>query len=326
MSEENVNDVKTFVESGLIFSTVTGSRAYGFAKANSDTDIRGITVPPLDYILGCKQFDQYKYSGEDTEIYGLKKFVVLALDCNPNIIDLLYVPDRHVLFIDEWGQLLRDNAHLFLSKKAKFTFSGYALAQLKRIKRHKRWIDNPPQKPNPMDYKFTRYMILKEDDNGFNMPTKTDEWLYNKIDINKRWVETGILSEYDSDMKDWHQYCAWKKDRNPDRAALEEKYGYDTKHASHLFRLLRMGEEILRDGKVIVDRNDAGDASEIYGIRQGSMTYDDILTYADVAEKSLDELYETTNVIQDSPDEEGAWKLFKKIVCGKLGLNLGGVM
>ena len=318
-TEMNGN-VQPFVEAGKILEVVTGSHAYGFATADSDMDVRGITVPSLDYILGCKHFEQQEYSGQDKVIYGLKKFVELALDCNPNIIELLYIPDRHVLFADEWGRLLRDNSGLFLSKKARHTFAGYAFAQLKRIKRHKRWLDNPPEKPNPMDFQFTRYMVLKEKD-GHYMPTKVDKWLWDKTPENLRWTESGIMSEYDAKLKDYQQYCTWRKERNPDRAVLEEKFGFDTKHASHLVRLFRMGEEIFRDGKVIVDRNDAGDAQEIFAIRQGSMKYDDIIEYAEKAEERLDVLYATSNVIQNKPNVNGAWELYKKIVCGKLGLT-----
>src|ERR1039458_5020213 len=34
------------------------------------------------------------------------------------------------------------------------------------------------------------------------------------------------------------QYNGWKAQRNPKRAELEAKFGYDTKHAMHLVRLM----------------------------------------------------------------------------------------
>ena len=52
----------------------------------------------------------------------------------------------------------------------------------------------------------------------------------------------------------YDSWVLWKKERNPARRALEEKSGYDTKHASHLVRLMRMGYEILTTGQVIVNR------------------------------------------------------------------------
>ena len=47
------------------------------------------------------------------------------------------------------------------------------------------------------------------------------------------------------------------------RKRLVEKYGYDTKNASHLIRILRMGIELLTDGELHVLRNDAQQLLEI---------------------------------------------------------------
>ena len=52
------------------------------------------------------------------------------------------------------------------------------------------------------------------------------------------------------------------------RKQLVERYGYDTKNACHLIRLLRMGIEFLRDGELIVDRGNY-DAAELIAIKQG---------------------------------------------------------
>lgn len=53
------------------------------------------------------------------------------------------------------------------------------------------------------------------------------------------------------------------------RKALVEKYGYDTKNASHLVRLLRMGIEFLTDGELHVTRHDA---QELLDIKNGLWT------------------------------------------------------
>jgi hypothetical protein len=47
---------------------------------------------------------------------------------------------------------------------------------------------------------------------------------------------------------------------------LVEQFGYDTKNASHLIRLLRQGIEFLRDGELHVLRPDAG---ELVAIKRG---------------------------------------------------------
>lgn len=75
---------------------------------------------------------------------------------------------------------------------------------------------------------------------------------------------------------EWKQYQTWLESRNPARAALEAAHGYDTKHAAHLVRLLRMGREVLETGKLAVWRGNL-DADELHAIRSGAWTYEELL-------------------------------------------------
>lgn len=86
----------------------------------------------------------------------------------------------------------------------------------------------------------------------------------------------------------YESWVAWKRERNPARRELEEKSGYDTKHASHLVRLMRMGYEILTTGQVIVKRPDA---DELLAIKNGAWTYDKVMEYKEDIEKKLEEEY-----------------------------------
>lgn len=58
------------------------------------------------------------------------------------------------------------------------------------------------------------------------------------------------------------------------RKALVEKYGYDTKNASHLIRLMRMCNEFLETGKLNVYREN--DAKELIDIKQGKWTLEEV--------------------------------------------------
>ncbi len=155
-SEEQPMDRST-VDACTILLVNAGSHAYGTSTPTSDRDIRGIMIPPADYILGMRRVDQYQEVGmaatettperPDLVIYELRKYLVLAADANPNILELLFVDDSDVLATTKVGDKLRAHRHLFLSKKAKHTFSGYAMSQLKRIESHRRWLLNPPTAP-----------------------------------------------------------------------------------------------------------------------------------------------------------------------------------
>lgn len=83
--------------------------------------------------------------------------------------------------------------------------------------------------------------------------------------------------KYRGAMKHWESFQSWKNERNPARAALERAYGYDTKHAMHLIRLMRMGLEVLDCGELHVRR---ADADELGAIRDGAMPFDDLLASA----------------------------------------------
>mgnify|MGYP001596820029 FL=1 len=126
-----------FWESGSIYIVRAGSRAYGTNLPSSDEDIRGVCIPPAEYIIGLKQWEQHEDKGHDRTIYGLHKFVRLALNCNPNIIELLHVREEDILHITESGRRLRRFAPRFLSKRAFKTFGGYAFAQLQLIHKGK---------------------------------------------------------------------------------------------------------------------------------------------------------------------------------------------
>jgi hypothetical protein len=87
----------------------------------------------------------------------------------------------------------------------------------------------------------------------------------------------------------YKSWLRWKAERNPARRELEIKSGYDTKHASHLVRLLRMGLEILTTGKVIVKRPDA---DELLAIKNGAWSYEQVMEYSKSMQVKLNEVYD----------------------------------
>lgn len=144
---------RNLVDASTILLVRAGSHAYGTNTPTSDLDVRGIMIPPSDYYLGMKRVEQYQEAGDGTEtkpdlvVYELRKYLNLAADANPNILELLFCDDSDVLKLSPAGEMLRASRHLFLSKKARHTFSGYAMSQLKKIESHRRWLLHPPSAP-----------------------------------------------------------------------------------------------------------------------------------------------------------------------------------
>lgn len=262
-----------------IYLTIHGSRAYGTHRPDSDRDERGICIlTDPRYYYGFQKFEQKDSDwsdGCDRVIFDIRKFVELALDCNPNIIEILFVNESSLLKVTDKGRMLRENREIFLSQKAAHTFVGYAMSQLHRLEGHYDWIQNPPNKPVPESYQkwvelfpeSTPYQIELESHVFRVLPPKEGT-------IRMEHFDKGAFKNAN---KKYGQYLDWLKNRNPDRSKLEQAYGYDSKHAMHLCRLLRMGLEIVRDGEVHVLRPDA---PELNDIRNGKFQYPELIDYA----------------------------------------------
>lgn len=108
-------------------------------------------------------------------------------------------------------------------------------------------------------------------------------------------VEIYDRDAYKGAHRKWEQYWQWKRNRNPERAILEEKYGFDTKHACHLIRLLRMGKEILQYGDCFVDRRDR-DGDHLLKIRKGHFSYGEIVQESEKLMGEIEELETTTTL------------------------------
>lgn len=135
----------------VMFETVVGSHAYGTSTPKSDMDIRGVFLRPLAERVTLFQLpDEVGHEKpEDVKFYELEKFMSLAKDCNPNIIEFLFMPEDCVRFCDDRFRRLIAERDAFVSKKAYHTFSGYAYAQIKRAKGENKWVNNPKPKEPP---------------------------------------------------------------------------------------------------------------------------------------------------------------------------------
>lgn len=117
----------------VIIITLGGSHAYGTDNENSDLDIRGCALNSKMQILTNENFEQFVNEETDTTIYAFNKLVSLLSNVNPNTIEMLGNKPEHYFYVHPIGQELIDNAHLFLSKRASYSFGGYATAQLRRL-------------------------------------------------------------------------------------------------------------------------------------------------------------------------------------------------
>jgi len=298
-----------------IFEAIAGSKLYGTDGPESDTDWRGVVIPPVQVYFGTQRFEQIETKKPDRVLYAIDKAVKLVEACNPNMIELLYTPPQHVKFCHPHWQRMIDNRHLFLSKKARHTFSGYAFSQLQRIKLHLRWLGGPPTKPDRAAMGLNPHGSEFPEDHLKALSILPRELIREE---DRERVRQELA--YSAAIREWQDYQKWLKERNPSRLKLEQEYGFDLKHALHLVRLLRMGVEILTIGEVIVDRR-GRDADELKAILRGSMTYDQIIAYAQDMDAKLGELYETST-LRHEPDHAGIEALLLSVFEEHYGIRV----
>lgn len=119
----------------VIYRVTVGSRAFGLSVESSDEDRRGVFLPPAAMTWSLfKPPEQIEYSAEGVEEvdWELEKFLRLALQANPSILETLWSPA--VLHADDIGQELRDLRPAFLSRHIYKTYSGYVLSQFRLMK------------------------------------------------------------------------------------------------------------------------------------------------------------------------------------------------
>ncbi|WP_425617548.1 nucleotidyltransferase domain-containing protein [Anatilimnocola sp. NA78] len=116
----------------VIYRCVIGSRAYGLESEASDTDYRGIYLPPADLhwsLYGVP--DQLDRDETQEQYWELQRFLVLALKANPNVLECLYSP--LVEKITPLGEELLQMRSSFLSRLVFQTYNGYVTSQFKKM-------------------------------------------------------------------------------------------------------------------------------------------------------------------------------------------------
>jgi uncharacterized protein len=122
----------TLYEPHIILRCVVGSRAYGLASEGSDTDRRGVYLPPASLTWSLEGVPDRLVDPNSQDCYWeLKPFLLLALKATPIVLECLYTPlVEHATPLA--GELLamRD---CFLSKLAYESYKSQADSQLRRL-------------------------------------------------------------------------------------------------------------------------------------------------------------------------------------------------
>ena len=300
----------------ILILTTAGSIAYGTNVDTSDIDVRGVTIESKQDIMGLSSFEQFEDRTTDTVIYGLKKFITLCLNSNPNVLEILGTRPEHLLVITKEGQLLRDNVDLFLSKKAIQSFGNYATAQLRRLQ-NALARDNYPQAEKEqhilnsisgqMDHLKRTYKSFTDSEISLYIDKSDKEEMETEIfiDISLKHYPLRDLKNIYSDMNNIVKDYSKLNHRNSKKDEL-----HLNKHAMHLIRLLVTGTEIL-EGKGVNTYREK-EREFFLDIRKGKYSYSDVFQMVDAYERRFKSAAENTS-LPDKPDYKRVEELMIEI-------------
>lgn len=297
----------------IILMGLGGSYAYGTNNENSDIDFRGVTLNLPSDLLGLTEFEQYEDINTDTVIYSFNKMIKLLLECNPNIIELLGLDDSQYLIKTELGQLLLDNKHLFLSKRAAKSFGGYAGAQLRRLQNAIARDSMPQQEREQHIYNSVKN-ALEDFARKNEMFDKGTIHIYiDKSDNPELETEIFVDAQYTHlPLRDYENMLGAMNNvvRDYDKIGKRNKKKDDNhlnKHAMHLIRLFMMAIDILERGQIKTHRTD--DLELLRSIRRGDFQKED-KTFSDEFYAILSDYENRLNratkntILPDNPDME----------------------
>lgn len=266
-----------------------GSHLYGTNTPCSDLDYSGVFLPIKELVFGFQRVEYVDLSitdkdeaGKNTQnavdrkFYEFRKFVKLALDNNPNIIEQLFVNEPNIIYLNDAGRTLLAERYKFPHKGLLKKFKGYAFSQ-----KHKMVIrtDKFHELDNAFnylkDYAGQKELLIELKDKYLPFIKFTKDYcVIGDLNLQKGIYVKKALSMIEERLS-----------KVGNRKNLITKYGFDTKFASNLIRLLLEGKELLGTGEI---KFPLSYQETILDIKLGKWTIKDVLDYADQLEAEID--------------------------------------
>jgi hypothetical protein len=302
--------LRKYAAENCILEIVAGSHLYGTSTPESDEDYVGVFLPPPEYVLGLQSVQEVDFSVKDKsedgkntadavdrKLYEFRKFINLALQNNPNIIEILFTNEQAIKKIDPYGQRLLALRNLFPSRQCVPRFLGYAKSQKhKMIMRRDRF--NELRLAHEVLSKYADKDVMAEvfttcDVEYFPPEQANGEMLFWKkvggthIHVGDICFEPGVY------VKKARKKLKERLDKVTNRSELILKYGYDTKFASHLIRLLYEGLMLLEYGELEFP---LPMSSLILDIKNGAWEVEKVIEFSDELEKKYNTAEEKTKL------------------------------
>lgn len=324
----------------ILFEVVSGSRAFGLATENSDTDIRGVYYLPKDSFLGLDYIPQISNETNDITYYEIGRFMELLQKNNPNILEILASPDDCILYKHPLMDLLAPKD--FLSRQCKDTFAGYAISQIKKAKGLNKKILNPVAKERKSVLDFC-YILqghlsvplkkwlteqkktqdkcgLVNIDNTRGMFAlfydETDTMRYKGVIQNEEANQVSVssipkeakciaylfcnLDAYSVYCKDYRDYWKWVSERNEDRYNVNQKHSLNY-DSKNMMHTIRLLQSCEQIFRTGSLQVRVDNRSELLDIKSGNHAYEAVMQKAEDLIQTIEHYY-TTSTLPDYPD------------------------
>lgn len=238
---------------------------------------------------------------------------------------------EHYLYVSDIGKQLLDNSHMFLSKRAAYSFGGYANQQLRRL-------DNKAVRT--VEQSKREQHILNSIQNAF--VTFPERYFNFPMDNIKLYIDKSPREEFDTEiymdialshypLRDYKAMWAEMNNIVKDYSKIGKRnkhaaeHGKLGKHMMHLIRLYMMCLDILEREQIVTFREKEHDL--LMDIRNGKFLDEhdqpipEFYEMVDDYEKKLDYAKENTS-LPDQPDykkiNEFVCEVNEKVVKGEL--------
>jgi hypothetical protein len=245
-------DYASMAEKNMILKARVGSHLFGTNTPDSDLDMEGIFIPPVSVVFGlgqCKEVDLGKVSKDDTgrntseavdfKIREYREFVRLAIQNNPNILNILFVNEENTLYLRDAGFRLLEKAEMFPHRKGLERFIGYAMSQMKKMGIKPENYDRLRSAETFLDGQDPAEIISNIKGYGIK-----DHGPGSHIQIGDIFLERGQT------VKRALIKVRGRLSRASARAAMWEEHGYDCKFAANLIQILEEGIELAQKGRL----------------------------------------------------------------------------
>jgi len=137
----------------LLFATVSGAHLYGFPSPDSDYDLRGVHILPLEKVIGLGSAEETVESARieqgielDLVTHDIKKFFLLMLKKNGYVLEQLYSPI--VVQTTEGHSELKEIGKRCITRHHSHHYMGFAATQWKLL------FKEQPHRVKPLLYVF----------------------------------------------------------------------------------------------------------------------------------------------------------------------------